>query len=308
MFDVPAVHDFDSDAFRAATGDAAPDPILRDVLRCMNLAPQRSSAWFKARSNVIITGSKLSGLLFLDTARELLQWREELLGLRPRPPFDALAQARMAFGRENEERATIATLKTMREAGHGITIFEAGFCAHPLQQTGSSPDGIVLWSDTSTLPHACSAVMNFELKCSCKPEAHKSVPYYYIPQLLFEMRHLSAASGHDVRQTIFSSWSIKNHKVWLVHFSDALWDCLWSCVTETILLDTRDAGELNRLLVRLRQLREQCARFSATTSLCVPLHRRGGWPALDVPANVQLPGTAASLVVTQGRVDGLPQA
>ena len=292
MSDVPVIHDFESDAFRQAMADDAPNPILRDVLRCMCLAPQRSSEWFKNRESVLITGSKLSGMLFLDTAQELVQWREELLGLRPRQQtFDALALSRINFGRIHEQRATLATVKVLKNNGHHISIFEAGFCRHPTQQTGSSPDGVVLWPDATTRPEGSSAIMNFELKCSCKPEAHKSVPYYYIPQLFFEMRHLSAASGRQVRETVFSSWSIRNHKVWLVHYSDALWDCLWSCVVETILVDTNDAGEISRLLQRLQFLRESCTRFSATSTQCVPLHKRGGWPALDVPDDIQLPGT-----------------
>ena len=245
---------------------------------------------FKSRASVIITGSKLSSMLFLDTAQNLITWREEILGLRARQPFDALALARINFGRDHEDRATLATLKTMKQNGYDISIFEAGFCRHPTQQTGSSPDGVVLWPDAATRPNGCSATMNFELKCSCKPEAHNSVPYYYIPQLLFEMRHLSAASGRSVTETIFSSWSVRNHKIWLVRYSDALWDCLWSCVVETILVDTKDAGEITRLLGRLHFLRDSCTRFSATATQCVPLHKRGGWPALDVPDNIQLPG------------------
>ena len=58
-----------------------------------------SPCFLPSRRSVVITGSRLSGLLFLDTAQELLEWREQLLGLKARPPFDALAMARIEFGR-----------------------------------------------------------------------------------------------------------------------------------------------------------------------------------------------------------------
>ena len=105
----------------------------------------------------------------------------------------------------------------MASAGMAIDIYEAGFTRHPVTNlTGASPDGVVLWKAENNRPANCtpSGVMNFELKCSTKATgAHTSVPYYYLGQLMFEMRHLSAASGQDVRQTVFSSWSIRNHKV-----------------------------------------------------------------------------------------------
>ena len=300
MTDVPppsatsGLHEFDSPAFLQAMCAGAPNAVLKAVLECMNKAPQRSDAWFQSRRSVVITGSRLSGLLFLDTAQELLEWRQELLGLRPRQPFDALAMARIEFGRKYEDLATVATTKVLAAAGMHIDIYEAGFTRHPVTNlTGASPDGVVLWRSENNRPQntSPSGVMNFELKCSTKATgAHTSVPYYYLGQLMFEMRHLSAASGQDVCQTVFSSWSVRNHKVWLVQFSTALWDQLWMAVVEVILLDTSDPHEVARLVDRLGRLRAACEKFSATPSLCTPLHPRGGWPAWGVPDDIQLPG------------------
>lgn len=313
------LHQFDSPAFHQAMSAGAPNAVLKAVLECMNKSPQRSDAWFQARRSVVITGSRLSGLLFLETPQQLIEWRQELLGLRPRQPFDALAMARIEFGRKYEDLATVATTKVMASSGYKVDIFEAGFTRHPVSGlTGASPDGVVLWKAENNRPANCtpSGVMNFELKCSTKATgAHTSVPYYYLGQLMFEMRHLSAASGHPVRQTLFSSWSVKNHKVktfnpdlalntitnphsdlycdqiWLVQFSDALWDQLWMAVVEVILLDTSDPHEVARLVDRLGRLREACTKFSATPSVCTALHPRGGWPAWGVPDDIQLPGT-----------------
>lgn len=79
-------------------------------------------------------------------------------------------------------------------------------------------------------------------------------------------------------------------KIWLVQFSDALWDQLWMAVVEVILLDTSDPHEVARLVDRLGRLRAACEKYSATPSVCTPLHPRGGWPAWGVPDNIQLPG------------------
>ena len=46
LSDVPVFHEFQSTAFRQAMAEDAPDPVLRDVLRCMCLEPQRSDAWY----------------------------------------------------------------------------------------------------------------------------------------------------------------------------------------------------------------------------------------------------------------------
>lgn len=304
MTDVPVpnatsgLHEFDSPAFHRATSDGAPNAVLKAVLECMNKAPQRSDAWFAARRSVVITGSRLSGLLFLNTAPDLIEWRQQLLGLKPREPVDALGMARIEFGRKYEDLATVSTTNVLASAGYKVDIFEAGFTRHPVSGlTGASPDGVVLWKEENNRPAQCSpsGVLNFELKCSTKATgAHTSVPYYYLGQLMFEMRHLSAASGHPVRQTIFSSWSVKNQKVWLVQFSDALWDQLWLSIVEVILLDTSDPREVNRLVDRLGRLRQACTKFSATPSLCTPLHPRGGWPAWGVPDDIQLPGASQS--------------
>lgn len=291
------LHEFTSPAFLHALGSDAPNAVLRAVLACMNKSSQRSSAWFESRRSVVITGSRLSGMLFLDSARELLEWRQELLGLRPKQPFDALALERIEFGRQYEDLATVATTKVMASAGMPIEIYEAGFTRHPVTGlTGASPDGVVMWKQEDNRPprSSPSGVMNFELKCSTKATgAHASVPYYYLGQLMFEMRHLSAASGETVAQTVFSSWSVKNHKVWLVQFSEAFWGQLWMAVVELILLDTTDAHEVSRLVERLGRLREACTKFSGTPSLCTPLHPRGGWPAWGVPKDIKLPGANA---------------
>ena len=186
------LHQFDSPAFHQAMSAGAPNAVLKAVLECMNKSPQRSDAWFQARRSVVITGSRLSGLLFLDNAQELTEWRQELLGLRPRQPFDALALARIEFGRKYEDLATVATTKVMASAGMNIDIYEAGFTRHPVNNlTGASPDGVVLWRKENNRPAQClpSGVMNFELKCSTKATgAHTSVPDYYLGQLMFEMR------------------------------------------------------------------------------------------------------------------------
>ena len=186
------LHEFNSPAFRQALGADAPNAVLRAVLGCMNKSVQRSESWFAARRSVVITGSRLSGLLFLDTPQELLEWRQELLGIRPRQPFDALSMERIAFGRKYEDLATVATTRVLASAGMSVDIYEAGFTRHKMGLTGASPDGVLLWKQEHNRPENCSpsGVMNFELKCSTKATgAHTSVPYYYLGQLMFEMRY-----------------------------------------------------------------------------------------------------------------------
>ncbi|MBM62758.1 MAG: hypothetical protein CL484_07400 [Acidobacteria bacterium] len=276
------VLEFTSSEFAHAVSQDAPDAVLKAVLNGMNHAPQRSREWFAARSGVKITGSRLSGLLFLGSdVQELFTFRRELLGVQARVPFTPEIMERIQFGRDNEEQATVSTLTVMASAAQKpVSLFEAGFTRHPMQPMGASPDGVVVWPDGKGRPSDCVGhVGNFELKCSTKGHAHAQLPYYYVPQILFESRALSVASGQPVRWTLFSSWSTTTQKIWTCPFNDAVWHLLWSCVVELLLLDESSAHEVSALQARLRRLRVACERY--VQSHTTPVHPRGGFRAVQ---------------------------
>ena len=174
-----AMHGMGSDGFfDMSAGSAALDAMLRG----MDTSAQRSEAWFRARRETCITGSALSNLLFFDDEAEMLEWREQLLGIKPKKKFDASVLEKMAFGRKHEDTATQALMQHLR--GSGIRGFwDAGFCRHHRVPIGASPDGVLWWPGSRPGHPSQSEVGALEIKVSCSEKPYSAVPYYYVPQV-----------------------------------------------------------------------------------------------------------------------------
>ena len=208
-----------SDRFKELDKDSA----LPHILRVLDQTPQRTPAWWARRSNRL-SGSKLSQLLFIENDDQMQAYREEILGLRPRPPLDERGQQNVKWGVENEPNATATALHHLPD----IRIWEVGFEQHPTHNWfGSSPDGVVHWPGKGY-----GAV---EIKCSTKRNAkgasvpHQGVPAYYIPQLHAEMRCLPI-EGCD--WTLFISWSATKTKMYIVKFNDDYFSILWDTMID----------------------------------------------------------------------------
>ena len=208
-----------SDRFKELEQDDA----LPHILKVLDQTPQRTPAWWARRSNRL-SGSKLSQLLFIENDDQMQAYREEVLGLRPRPPLDERGQQNVKWGVENEPNATATALHHLSD----IRIWEVGFEQHPTHNWfGSSPDGVVHWPGKGY-----GAV---EIKCSTKRNAkgvsvpHQGVPAYYIPQLHAEMRCLPI-EGCD--WTLFISWSATKTKMYIVRFNDDYFSILWDAMID----------------------------------------------------------------------------
>lgn len=206
-----------SDRFKELDKDDA----LPHVLKAMDQTPQRTPEWWARRSNRL-SGSKLSQLLFIQDQDQYDAYREEVLGLRPRPPLDERGKSNVKWGVENEPNATATALHHLKD----IRIWEVGFEQHPTHSWfGSSPDGVVHWPGKGY-----GAV---EIKCSTKRNAkgvsvpHQGVPAYYIPQLHAEMCCIPI---DPCRWTLFISWSESKTKMYIVDFNDAYWSVLWDAM------------------------------------------------------------------------------
>lgn len=203
--------------------ELAEDDALPHVLRCLDQTPQRTPAWWKRRSNRL-SGSKLSQLLFIDNQDQFTAYREEVMGIRPRPPLDERGKKNVKFGVENEPNA-MAT--AMYHLPH-IKTWEVGFEQHPTHDWfGSSPDGVVHWPG--------KGYGALEIKCSCKVNAkglsvpHQGVPAYYIPQLHAEMRCLPI---EPCNWTLFISWSKTKTKIYHVDFNEDYFAILWDAMID----------------------------------------------------------------------------
>ena len=270
------MHDVGSeDFFDMSAGHAALDAMLRG----MDTSPQRSPKWFEARRSCCLTGSALSNLLFFDNEAEMLEWREQQLGMRPKKTFEPSVLAKMAFGRKHEQVATQALCHHL--AGTGLRAFwDAGFCRHKHVPIGASPDGVLWWPGSRPGGPSRSDVGVLEMKVSCSDKPYSAVPYYYLPQMLFEQRCLWSTNdetqAHDpVDWCLFSCWSVTTQKAWWVPWSHELWSELWGCVVRVLVLNPRDTAAKDGLLERLQKLKRSLQKFAQSD--CPALHPRGGW-------------------------------
>lgn len=227
-----------SDRFKELDKDEA----LPHVLRALDQTPQRTPEWWARRSNRL-SGSKLSQLLFIENQDQFTAYREEILGLRPRPPLDERGKANVKWGVENEPNAVATVLHHL----DSITIWEVGFEQHPVHNWfGSSPDGVVHWPEKGF-----GAV---EIKCSTKRNAknvnipHTGVPAYYIPQLHAEMKCLPI---EPCNWTLFISWSETKTKLYLVRFNCEYFSILWDTMIDFMAGDVPyDAWKVKQTLLK----------------------------------------------------------
>ena len=216
------------------------DDALPLILHALDQTPQRTPAWWARRSNRL-SGSKLSQLMFITQGTDMAIYREEVLGIRPRPPLDERGKRNVKWGIENEPNACATALHHL----HNIRVWEVGFEQHPTHDWfGSSPDGVVHW------PGRGYGAM--EIKCSTKLNAkglnvpHQGVPYYYIPQLHAEMRCLPI---NPCTWTLFVSWSSTKTKIYIVQFDEDYFAILWDCMVDFM------AGDVPYSTWRLKQAR-----------------------------------------------------
>ena len=117
------------------------DDALPHILEALDQTPQRTPEWWARRSNRL-SGSKLSQLMFITEDDQMAAYREEILGLRPRPPLDERGRKNVTWGIENEPNACATALYHLPH----IRVWEVGFEQHAKHSWfGSSPDGVVHW-------------------------------------------------------------------------------------------------------------------------------------------------------------------
>lgn len=214
---------------------------------------QRSDEWFARRRSVLLSGSRLSALLYCRTYDALQQLRMEILRLAPAEPFDELAKSRMAWGVEHEMDGVRYALENAPD----MLVFEAPFVQHPVQTwLGASPDGLVSWPSRLGADHAV-----LEVKCCTKRDkatgltvAYNEFPLYYIPQCLMEMR------ACECNTCVFVCWAQSGSRAWLLRFDPHLWTLLYLHMVNFLLNDHSSWKEWQRDTRELSAALKRCAR------------------------------------------------
>lgn len=183
---------------------------------------QGTQEWLDSRKG-LMTGSKPANIMFevKDAMSWDHMWSVWFAG-KPDKPFSEEAKRRMAWGSDHEDEAAAQLAREV----NGI-FFETPLIKHKMYPwIAASPDGLMMHlNDDNTLRE----LVNVEIKCPLmeyvdqpqklaqKMAAKKSPPYYYMPQIHFEM----CMSG--VRKTYFFMWTPVRSHLWVIHFDDDYW-------------------------------------------------------------------------------------
>ena len=186
-----------------------------------NGIPQCSPEWFALRKGRL-TGSKLSGLLWLKSKDEYEEYYGIIYQGKPRPPFSAEAKKYMEYGRQHEDIALCSFLDVIPSTMGDFYAAESPFFPHNTDKSiGASPDGTYAILKEGKV---CEEGV-LEIKCPAKdkrPYAHWK--FYYVPQTYWEM----SCSGH--RNVIAISWGPRNMRAWKYSWDQRYWNILSNLV------------------------------------------------------------------------------
>lgn len=186
-----------------------------------NGIPQCSPEWFAQRRGRL-TGSKLSGLLWLKSKEEYEDYFGIIYKGKPRPPFSAEARKYMEYGRKHEDIALCSFLDAAPSVVGDIYAAESPFFPHNTDKSvGASPDGTYAIFKNGKV----SEEGVLEIKCPAKdkrPYAHWK--FYYVPQTYWEM----SCSGHN--KVIAISWGPRNMRAWRYSWDQRYWNILCNLV------------------------------------------------------------------------------
>ena len=224
--------------------------------------PQRTPAWF-ARRKAKVSGSRLSQLLFCKTEEEVNTYRRILQGLEKAEPLDAEALRRCQWGTIHEADC----IHTLLENCPDMEVFEVGFELHRTQAwMGSSPDGIVRWPSRTPLLGVLECKCCTKLNKAGKTQPYSQVPYYYLPQVYWEMR----CTG--LSYAVFVCWGELETIAWHIPFDRSMWLAIYELVTSFM------AGDLP-YSSWTREVRQFCMYARAA---CNGFEKIGSWPSVHL--------------------------
>ena len=195
-------------------------------------APEQGTEAWHALRKKRMTGSKPANIMFEVKSRE--DWNrvhEEFFGDKKPPPFSEEALARMDYGSRTEDVAAMCLLRNLP----GSLFFECPLIPHPkFNWMAASPDGFMVQYSTDDKGNIRPELKvekryNVEIKCPLfellehpaemkkKMAKKKAPPYYYMPQIHFEM------VMNRVRTTLFCMYTPVRTHVWRIEFSDEYW-------------------------------------------------------------------------------------
>ena len=195
---------------------------------------QGSEKWFKRRKHKM-TGSKPSSIMFecKDVSSYTLIW-DRIFGHGEREKFDEEQQKKVDWGSNKEDEACETFYKHLP----GTIVYETSIIDHPVYNwIAASPDGYIvrIEVDQNNTPIRYNGKLkvieraNLEIKCPYSqyfPDCYKmakelkkkkSPPYYYMPQIHFEM----VALGTPI--TYFVMWTPWMTVYWRIKFDLSYW-------------------------------------------------------------------------------------
>lgn len=200
------------------------------LLMYSKFTQQRTPAWFDLRKKGKITGSTLNAALGLDSLKkQCAHFDEFILGVPSQAKTTPIIEQAKEHGTINEPNAVATTVgKILPVLQPDIHFFEIGSCI--LYQDGKpfmiiSPDGQGKTGIND------SPRIAFEIKCPMPgkkfcPDVHYSIPRYYVPQILSEMKALNC------EKLFYICYTTHTTTVFEVEFDSNIWELMWKMSLE----------------------------------------------------------------------------
>ena len=195
----------------------------QDVINTRHIR-QRTDAWLKLRSTAKVTGSTLNNAIGLGTLKAQQEHFDSVVYNNPKPAPSESTKECMEHGTVNEINA-IATLvgKVLPVYWPNLQYVEEGCFQIFTEESGVS----VVISPDGSCRESVNAPSVFAIECKCPMPGEVfttpvfySIPKYYVPQLLAEMKALNST------ELLFVCYTKESTTVHKVQFCEELWQLI----------------------------------------------------------------------------------
>ena len=188
------------------------------------LVKQRSKVWHDLRNTALVTGSTCNKAVGLGKLKEQQSHFDNVILGKKLGEFTDQQKKNMEYGTQHEIDG-VATIcaRVLPAFFPDLQYFEEGCVCVPHSDKRSfmvvSPDGSFR-RNADSAPEAM-----YENKCKTHNDftvdVHYTIPQYYIPQVMCEMK------AYECSELLFSCWTKQSTTVLKVTFDDNLWNAIW---------------------------------------------------------------------------------
>ena len=223
-----------------------------------SLVKQRSEPWQNIRKMAKVTGSTCHTAIGLSGLKKQKEHFEHVLGDKDEQQVSEELEIRFRHGTENEINAVATLVSKVLPVYDSDAVYVEEGCEVIKKDKNTlmvvSPDGSVRKQRQGNF-EMYSAV---EIKCPYPGKVYKTpvyyeIPWYYVSQVILEMRAL------NVQELYFLSYTDESTTVFKVYFDVDLWEDIYKRVINVS--ELTDINTLKKLPPDIQELKDKIKRF-----------------------------------------------